>query len=779
MSQTFRVKVDGMTCQACSTRVEKVLNKNEKIHSATVNLLQGIATIEATDSLTPDEIKEDVQSAGYSLREKDFQFGIEGMTCQACSTRVEKALQKLPVLESSVNLLQNKGYVKAYEGIVTEDDIRKTVEDAGYKATFEIVNPSEQQDKELKELKRDLIFSMIFTIPFWIEMVFMILGKHTFLMNGYFQLILATVVQFGIGKRYYVGAYHSLKGGGANMDVLIAMGTSAAYFYSIYHVIVGVPHYYFESAATIITLILLGKYFEKRAKSRTTDAINKLMELQAKSAVVIRDEKEMEIPIDEVKIGDIVVVKPGEKIPVDGIVVKGKTTVDESMITGEPIPNEKTIDDEVIGATINKNGSIRFRATKVGKDTVLSQIVKLVEDAQGKKAPVQALADKVSGVFVPTVIGIAALTFVVTVLITKNFETALINCVSVLVIACPCALGLATPTAIMVGTGKGAENGILIKSGEHLETSNEIQAIVLDKTGTITKGTPEVTEIVTYDISEEKLLQIAKSLEKSSEHPLGDAVVTYAKQIEAIEPEHFESITGKGITGILNGTSYFVGNRKLLLENQIAMNDEETMDKFQSKGKTPLLVADEERLLGIIVVEDSIKETSVEAICELKAMDVDVYMITGDSKKTAQVIADQVNIDHVVAEVLPEDKSKEVENLRKEGKKVAMVGDGINDAPALAAADIGIAIGTGTDIAMEASDITIINGDLKKVPLMMRLSRCVMRTIKQNLFWAFFYNIIGIPIAAFGFLNPMIAGAAMAFSSVTVVTNSLRLKKFR
>ncbi|WP_456243147.1 copper-translocating P-type ATPase [Schnuerera ultunensis] len=608
-------------------------------------------------------------------------------------------------------------------------------------------------------------------------------GKENILTNGYFQLLLATPVQFIIGYRFYKGAFNSLRGGGANMDVLVAMGTSAAYFYSLYNVIVGVHEYYFEASAVIITLILLGKTFEAVAKGKTSEAIKKLMGLQPKTARVIKDGIEKDIPIEKVNIGDIIVVRPGERIPVDGIIIEGHSSIDESMITGESIPVDKVIGDQVIGATINKFGSFKFEAKKIGKDTVLSQIIKLVEDAQGSKAPVQRLADKISGIFVPIVVAIAAITFLGFYLIQGNFNTGLINAVAVLVIACPCALGLATPTAIMVGTGKGAENGILIKSGEHLERTHKMETIVFDKTGTITKGEPEVTDIVTYNsMDRDELLRIAATVEKSSEHPLGQAIVKKGEEelLEIIQPETFMAIPGKGLKAILEGKEIYIGNRKLMIESGMDIEGVEgELSRLEEEGKTAMIVGIDGNISGIIAVADQIKENSKKAIEELKNMGLEVYMITGDNERTAKAIAKRVGIDNVLAEVLPENKAEVVEDIRGKGKHVGMVGDGINDAPALAAADVGFAIGTGTDVAMEAADITLMRGDLMGIVTAIRLSHRTMRTIKQNLFWAFFYNSIGIPFAALGFLNPMIAGAAMAFSSVSVVTNSLRLRNFK
>lgn len=567
------------------------------------------------------------------------------------------------------------------------------------------------------------------------------------------------------------------------MDVLIAMGTSAAYFYSLYNLLNGIHEYYFESSAVIITLILLGKTFEAVAKGKTSEAIKKLMGLQPKTARVVRDGQEMDIAIEKLEIGDIIVVRPGERVPVDGVIVEGHSSIDESMLTGESIPVDKTVGDQVVGATINKFGSFKFEAKKIGKDTVLAQIIKLVEEAQGSKAPVQRLADKISGIFVPVVVGIALVTVLGFSLIGNNFNTGLINAVAVLVIACPCALGLATPTAIMVGTGKAAENGILIKSGEHLERAHQMDTIIFDKTGTITKGEPEVTDILAFNgIEEDEILRIAASVEKVSEHPLGQAIVKYAedKDITLVDTDSFMSLSGKGLRAGFEGKDIYIGNRRLMKENNIDLTGfENEMLRLEEEGNTAMLLSIDGVISGIIAVADKIKETSLEAIKELKAMDLDVYMITGDNERTAKAIAREVGIDNILADVLPENKAEVVEDLKSQGRHVGMVGDGINDAPALAAADVGFAIGTGTDVAMEAADITLMRGDLNGVVTAIRLSHRTMKTIKQNLFWAFFYNSVGIPFSALGFLNPMVAGAAMAFSSVSVVTNSLRLRRFK
>lgn len=782
------IKVLGMTCAACSRRVEMALSKLEGVSSSTVNLVAEKATVEYdSEKLSIDDIVKTVEKTGYEVPTGKVSLNIEGMTCAACSARVERVLNKIEGVKSvNVNLALNKGTVEYIEGDLTVEDFKNAINKAGYKAVEEVDTSvdreKEAREKEIRNLKYLLIISAILTIPLFSAMFFHMAGVHNILSNGYFQLILATPVQFFVGYRFYRGAYHSLRGGGANMDVLVAMGTSAAYFYSIYNVLIGVPDYYFEASAVIITLILLGKFLEAVAKGRTSEAIKKLMGLQAKTARVVRNGEEVDIPIGEVEVGDIIVVRPGEKIPVDGKVIDGNSSVDESMLTGESIPVDKKVGDEVIGATINKFGTFKFSATKVGKDTALAQIIKLVEDAQGSKAPVQRLADKISGIFVPAVVGIALVTFLLWYLIGGDFTQALISAVAVLVIACPCALGLATPTAIMVGTGKGAENGILIKGGEHLERAHRLNSIVFDKTGTITNGRPELTDIIAYDYKEDEILKLTAIAEKNSEHPLGQAIVERAKEkgLTLNDPDKFEAIPGHGIYASIDGKDIYVGNRKLMKDKSIEISHlENRISALEDEGKTAMLVSVDNKIAGIIAVADTVKEHSKEAIKKLLDMGVEVYMITGDNERTAKAIARQVGIDKVLAEVLPEHKAENIERIKAEGKIVGMVGDGINDAPALAAADTGFAIGTGTDVAMEAADITLIKGDLRDIVHAIELSRRTMRTIKQNLFWAFAYNTAGIPLAALGFLNPMIAGAAMAFSSVSVVSNSLRLKRFR
>lgn len=727
------------------------------------------------------------------MTQKDT-LNISGMTCAACSARIDRKLAKMDgVINANVNLTTEKAVVEFDGQKIKVDEIIAVIDALGYKAErFEKIDEGkekEAREKELRNLKLTLIASIILSSPLLLAMILSMLNISVpFLHNEYFQLIIATPIQFIIGFRFYKNAFYALRSKSSNMDVLIVMGTSAAYFFSLYNVFFqaikmgDMKDLYFEASAVIITLILLGKYFEAVAKGKTSDAIKKLMGLAAKTARVIRDSREQDIPIEDVIAGDIIVVRPGEKIPVDGKIIDGFSTIDESMITGESLPVEKKVGDSCIGATINKFGSFKFEATKIGKDTVLSQIVKMVEDAQGSKAPIQKIADKVSGIFVPVVILIAVVTFVVWFLLTWDIAKSLVSAVSVLVIACPCALGLATPTAIMVGTGKGAENGILIKGGEHLETAYKLNAVVLDKTGTITKGQPDVTNVLALGkLSENEILKLAASAEKFSEHPLGASIYENGKKVfgDITDPDSFEAVQGKGVSAVVDGKNILIGTRKLMTGHHIDISGiEEMLVKLEDEGKTAMLLAVDGKMEAVIAVADTLKENSKEAIAELLQMGIDVYMITGDNSRTANAIAKQVGIQNVLAEVLPEHKAEEVEKLRKLGKVVAMVGDGINDAPALATADIGMAMGMGTDVAIEAADITLMRGDLRTIPAAIRLSRKTIAKIKQNLFWAFFYNIIGIPFAAFGFLNPMIAGGAMAFSSVSVVTNSLSLKGY-
>ena len=720
------------------------------------------------------------------------------MTCAACSARIERGLNKIDgILEANVNLALEKAIISYIPGLVSVAEIKNKIEEIGYKvldfdADQQGDKEQEARQKEITRQKKLFIISALLSIPLLSMMFIEWFGLHLiaphFLMDPVFQFVLATPVQFGVGGYFYKDAYKALRGGSANMSVLVALGTSAAYFYSVaatfFPELIGSTHVYYESAAVIITLVILGKFLEALAKGRTSEAIKKLIGLQPKTARVIRNDQELDLPVDDVVKGDIIVVKPGERIPVDGIIISGTSSVDESMLTGESLPVDKKEGSEVIGATINKHGSFKFKATKVGKETALAQIVRIVEEAQGSKAPIQRMADLISAYFVPVVVSISVVTFLVWYFLVDpgNFTNALLPAISVLVIACPCALGLATPTSIMVGTGKGAENGILIKGGEHLENAHKINTVVLDKTGTITKGEPEVTDLVALFMEKKELLKLAASAEKASEHPLAEAIVRYAREqgIALSDGAGFQAIPGKGIRVNVDGKEVLLGNKKLMQDNQVDIGVLVSQsERMEAEGKTAMLIAVDGKAAGIIAVADTVKESSRDAIKELKAMGIEVIMITGDNSKTAQAIAKQVGIDRVLAEVLPENKAEEVEKLKNTGKVVAMVGDGINDAPALATADVGIAIGTGTDIAMEAGDITLISGDLHGIVAAVKLSQATMKNIKQNLFWALFYNSLGIPVAAFGLLSPMIAGAAMAFSSVSVVSNALRLKKWK
>ena len=801
MNRKESLKISGMSCAACAARIEKGLNKLEGVNSANVNFAMERATVEYDNALiNAQRFDEVISKLGYTvIKEKEaednkVELKISGMTCAACSAKIEKKLSLMGgVSKANVNLTTEKATVEFDVSEVKVSELIKVVQSLGYNAekAEEVTRDreKEQREKEIRNLRITFIISVILSSPLVAAMILTLLRIDVpYLHNQYFQLAIATPIQFLIGFRFYKHAFYALRAKSANMDVLISMGTSAAYFFSLYNVFFepakmgGMKDLYFEAAAVIITLILLGKYLEAVAKGKTSEAIRKLMGLQAKTARVVRNGTEEDIPIEEVEVGDVVVVRPGEKIPVDGKITEGNSSIDEAMLTGESLPVEKKPGDFVIGATINKFGTFKFEATKVGKDTALSQIVKMVEDAQGSKAPIQKIADQVSGIFVPIVVGIAVITFLIWFFAAGNLTMGIVSAVAVLVIACPCALGLATPTAIMVGTGKGAENGILIKGGEHLETAYKLNAVVLDKTGTITKGQPEVTDIIPLGNSDRKeVLRLAAISEKSSEHPLGVAIYENGKkEFGSIpDPDKFEAIPGRGVMAFVDSKLIYMGTRKLMLEKEIDIGSiESALVKLEDDGKTAMLMAVNNTMEAIIAVADTVKENSKEAIEELQKMGIAVYMLTGDNKRTANAIAKQVGITNVLAEVLPENKAQEVEKLKSMGKVVAMVGDGINDAPALATADIGMAIGTGTDVAIEAADITLMRGDLRTIPAAIRLSRKTMNKIKQNLFWAFFYNIIGIPFAALGLLSPIIAGAAMAFSSVSVVTNSLSLKRY-
>jgi len=793
MAETKDITMDitGMTCAACSSRVEKVLNRTDGVE-ANVNLTTEKASIQYDPAIISiDEIEKKIERVGYSVAVERTEFDITGMTCTACANRIEKVLNReAGVKAATVNLANEAAVIDYYPSIIDEAALIQFVEQTGYEVKLKAdrADKEELKDKEIKRMQLKLIISAILAFPLLVTMLDHLFGIPipTLLMDPIFQFALATPVQFIIGWQFYRGAYTSLRSKSANMDVLVAMGTSAAYFYSIYEGIkafttVGYePHLYFETSAILITLILFGKYLEVNAKGRTKQALSALLQLQAREARIIDDGEERLVPVEDVKVGDILLIKPGEKIPVDGIVVKGTTSVDESMLTGESIPIEKTDGDEVIGATMNKNGTIEMKAERVGKDTALASIVKAVEDAQGSKAPIQRMADKISGVFVPIVVGIAIVTFIVWYVFVapSTFESALVAAIAVLVIACPCALGLATPTSIMVGTGKSAENGILFKGGEHLERTHQLDTIVFDKTGTITKGEPEVTDFT----GDDQLLQLLASAERGSEHHLADAIVKYAKerQVELLPVDSFEAVPGQGVAADIDGKKVLVGSRRFMRNNNIDIEAEEpNMYELEVAGKSAVLVAVDGICEGLIAVADTVKDTAKEAIHQLKQDGLDVIILTGDNERTARAVANEVGIGEVMAEVLPEDKAATIRDIQAKGKKVAMVGDGINDAPALAVADIGIAIGTGTEVAIEAADVTILGGELLLIPKAIHLSHATIKNIRQNLFWAFAYNSAGIPIAAIGLLAPWVAGAAMAFSSVSVVANALRLKRVK
>lgn len=759
---------------------------------------------------------------------KSQKFDIKGMTCSACSLAVDKSVNKLQGIDGvNVNLLNNNMVVKYDESKLSDDKIIKAVEDAGYQAFIagakkEAGNTSNKEnvaELEIKEMKKRLLISLIFTIPlFYISMGHMLKWPLPGILHGHGNTMTFAFIQFLlaipvviVNSKYYKVGFKTLFKGSPNMDSLIAIGTSAAMVYGIFAIFkigYGLGHgdehmvmqysmdLYFESAAVVLALITLGKFLEARAKGKTSEAIKKLIDLAPKTALVLRKnldtgiDEEIEIAVEELALNDIVIVKPGQSIPTDGVIIEGRTSIDESMLTGESLPVEKNIGDKVIGASINKSGSFKFEVTKLGDDTALAQIIKLVEEAGSSKAPIAKLADKISGVFVPTVIAIAVIATIVWLLLGYPFEFALSIGIAVLVISCPCALGLATPTAIMVGTGKGAENGILIKSAESLETAHTIDTVIMDKTGTITEGKPRVTDILTNGkIDKERLLQLSASVEKNSEHPLADAIVKEAenKGIKLLNISDFEAIHGMGLQAKVEDMLIYMGNKKLLDSKNISLSSfDNESQRLASEGKTPMFFANEKEVLGIIAVADVVKPTSERAIKEFERMGIEVIMLTGDNKKTAEAIGKQIKVNRVIAEVLPQDKEKEVRKLQDLGKKVAMIGDGINDAPALVRADVGIAIGAGTDIAIESADIVLVKNDLLDAVRAVQLSKSVIRNIKQNLFWAFIYNIVGIPLAAGVFygvlewkLNPMFAGAAMSLSSVSVVLNALRLKLFK
>ncbi len=805
----------GMTCANCVATVERNLKKENGVESALVNLSSERATVVFDPHLTAlPELIGRVERAGYSVATGEADLVIRRLSDDNDARRLEKALSAINgVLDATVSFATERARVRYVPTLVSQGDLRKAVSAAGFEA---VLGGGETEDaerlarqNEIAQQRRFLIIGLIFTVPLFLFSM----GRDLMLLPSWahqpwanwLMFVLATPVQFYVGGQYYVGAYKALRNGSANMDVLIAMGSSAAYFYSL-PVMLGLidGHVYFETAAVIITLIKLGKFLEARAKGQTSEAIKKLMGLRPRSARVVRDGVEQEVAIDDVLVGDMVLVRPGEKIPVDGVVVDGRSSVDESMLTGESLPVEKRAGDPVIGATLNKLGLLRFEATRVGKETALAQIIRLVEEAQGSKASIQKLADQVSAVFVPSVIAIAFVTFLAWFFIApppavgdpSAFTRALIHMVAVLVIACPCAMGLATPTAVMVGTGKGAEMGILFKSSEALERAGKLTTVVLDKTGTITRGQPAVTDVILAKsvpagaaggvaaaapvMDANEALRLAASVEKGSEHPLGEALLAEAGErgLALSAPQAFQAVVGQGVEADVDGRRVWVGNLRMMQERQLSLGSlGEAVEALQSEAKTAILVAVDGALQAVIGVADTVKDGSAQAIAALHDMGLEVVMLTGDNQRTAEAIAAQVKVDHIFAEVLPGEKAAKVKALQSAGQVTAMVGDGINDAPALAQADVGMAIGAGTDVAMAAAPVVLMSGDLRAVPRAIALSRRTLRTIQQNLFWAFIYNIILIPAAALGFLNPMLGAGAMAFSSVFVVGNSLRLRR--
>lgn len=812
---TKTLNIEGMTCASCAQTVEKATKKLQGVTESNVNLATEKLNINFDDSaVSIQDIQAAVDKAGYKAitdTEKKT-FAITGMNCASCAQTIEKATRKLDgVLEANVNLATEKMNIQYDASAVSVSDIMDAVSNAGYEAREDIESAEsvdedrEKKQRAIKNLWKRFWISAVFSVPLlYIAMGHLLGAPLPSVIDPAFnpaafaiiQLVLTLPVVI-VNRSIYAVGYKTLFRGHPNMDSLIAIGTGAAFLYGIFATIMilwGEVSFandlYFETAAVILALITLGKYLETLTKGKTSDAIKKLMGLAPKTAIVVRDGKEVEISIDEVVVGDTLIVKPGEKMPVDGLVLEGMTSVDESMLTGESIPVEKTAGDNIIGASINKNGTIQYKATKVGKDTALSQIIKLVEDAQGSKAPIAKVADIISGYFVPIVIGLAILSGLAWYFGGQTGLFALTIFISVLVIACPCALGLATPTALMIGTGKGAENGVLIKSGVALETTHKLQTIVFDKTGTITEGKPKVTDIVVANgVKENELLALAASAEKGSEHPLGEAIVKGAedRELTFMKTRSFSAIPGHGIEVTIDDKNLLLGNRKLMDDRNISLDSlENSSNQLANQGKTPMYIAMNGKIAGIIAVADTVKENSLKAIQKLHDMGIEVAMITGDNKRTAEAIAKQVGIDRVLSEVLPEDKASEVKKLQDEGRKVAMVGDGINDAPALAQADVGIAIGSGTDVAMESADIVLMRSDLMDVPTAVQLSKSTIKNIKQNLFWAFAYNTAGIPVAmgilfllGGPLLSPIFAAAAMSFSSVSVLLNALRLKRFK
>ena len=790
MLKQLELPIEGMTCTACATRIEKNLNKLPGVH-AVVNFANEKARVEFDDTTTlPEELIRSIEKAGFHVAPQSVQLQISGMTCAACSGRIEKALNKLPGVTATVNLATEIAHVSLNPGAAVMDDLVAAVARAGYGAR-EISEASRAGEKARKlaayhaELRMFWI-SAALTLPLMLQMGPMLWGDHAEFVPRWLQFLLATPVQFWVGKRFYIAAWHALRGGGANMDVLVALGTSMAYLFSAVVTLLALnQHVYFEASAAIITLVLLGKLMEARAKGKTSAAIEALIKLQPKTARVERDGAIVEVDASSLKAGDIFIVRPGENLPVDGVVIEGASNVNEAMLTGESLPVAKQAGAKVYAATMNQQGLLKCRATSIGAHTQLAAIIRLVEEAQGSKAPIQRLADVISGIFVPVVVIISTLTLIFTWWLAGEFVPALVNAVAVLVIACPCALGLATPTAIMVGAGRGAQAGVLVKNAAALEHAEKIQVLIVDKTGTLTEGKPAVTDIVPAgQITEHALMQAASTLEQGSEHPLAKAVMEHAVSMN-IRPQpvsNFTAVAGSGITARIDGVDYILGSPRFLREHG-ALTDDDSITVLQAEGKTVIGVAAASKgtfeTLGYLAIADRLRSTSAQAVKRLQSMGIEVIMLTGDNPATAAAIAKQAGITAYRAEVLPQDKAAEVKKMKASGKFIGMVGDGINDAPALAAADVSFAIGAGSDVAIEAADITLMRDDLMSVADAISLSRATLGKIRQNLFFAFIYNVLGIPLAAIGMLNPVIAGAAMAMSSVSVVSNSLLLKRWR
>ncbi|MDP1559354.1 MAG: heavy metal translocating P-type ATPase [Nitrosomonas sp.] len=786
----IELPIEGMTCAACATRIERNLNKLPSVQ-AVVNFANEKVRINYDDTrIKTDTFVNSIEEAGFHIVPQSVQLQIRQMTCAACAGHIEKALNKLPGVTATVNVATEIAKIRFIPGTVTVNDLITAVINAGYDASeISETNRSEEKARRLANYQAELRMfwiSAALTLPLVLQMGAMFSGHDMDILPRWLQWLLATPVQFWIGRRFYIGGWHALRSGGANMDVLIALGTSMAYFFSAVVTLLALnQHIYFEASAAIITLVLLGKLMEARAKGKTSEAIEALIKLQPKTARIERDGQMIEVDASSLKVGDIFIVRPGENLPVDGMVIEGNSSVNESMLTGESLPVGKQAGAKVFAATLNQQGLLKCRATSVGAHTQLAAIIHLVEEAQGSKAPIQRMADTISGIFVPVVVAISLLTLGITWWLTGDFVSALINAVAVLVIACPCALGLATPTAIMVGTGRGAQVGVLVKNAAALEHAEKIQVVIVDKTGTLTEGKPEVTDIVPVGtVTAHDLIQIAATLEQGSEHPLAKAVLDSASKME-IQPEKvsdFTAVTGSGITARIDTTEYLLGSPRFLL-NRGADTDDRQVRTLQAEGKTVIGVAvisdNSPRILGYLAIADRLRDTSIQAVKRLQSMGIEVVMLTGDNAITAEAIARRTGITNYRAEVLPQDKANEVMKMKASGKFTGMIGDGINDAPALAAADVSFAIGAGSDVAIEAADITLIRNDLMSVADAISLSRATLSKIRQNLFFAFVYNTLGIPLAAMGMLNPVIAGAAMAMSSVSVVTSSLLLKRWR